>query len=205
MSKNYNELFKRELAKLKGRPKLLLHVCCGPCSEYPLVILKDHFDITIYYENPNIYPVEEYDKRLNELERYIDIINADIKLIIPAYKEDFQNELARFGPIKEGGRRCAYCYARRMMESYRYASTHGFDYFTSVMSISNHKNADYINRIGENLEKRWPNVKYLYADFKKDGGIDINRAMNKKIGLYEQDYCGCIFTYKIHQSKKRDQ
>ncbi len=201
MSKNYNQLFKRELEKIKGqRPSLLLHVCCGPCSEYPLVLLDDHFKISIYYENPNIYPEEEYDKRLSELERYLDHLHKDIKLIIPPFDDDFQSELAKFGPMKEGSTRCVYCYGKRMYRAYRYADINKFDYFTTVMSISNHKDADYINRLGEDMQKHF-DTKFLYADFKKDGGIDINRNMNKEIGLYEQDYCGCIFTYKIHQSK----
>ena len=205
MSKNYLKLFKDELEKIKGqRPKLLLHVCCGPCSEYPLVLLKEYFQITIYYGNPNIYPLDEYDKRLSELEHYLDILDSDIKLVIPSYDNDYQKELMKFGPMKEGGRRCVYCYVRRMKEAYLYAQKESYDYFTTVMSISNHKNADYINRIGEDLYKNYGTVKYLYADLKKEGGIDKNRELNKINRLYEQDYCGCIFTYQVHASKKEE-
>ncbi len=205
MSKSYKRLFDEEIRKIKGkRPRLLLHVCCGPCSEYPLILLNKYFHITIYYGNSNIYPFDEYALRLSELERYLDIIDADIKLVIPTYDYDYQEDLMVYGPMKEGGERCAYCYERRMSDAYGYAVKHNYDYFTTVMSISEYKNADYINRVGTKLEKANPKVKYLYADFKKDGGININRSLNKIIGLYRQDYCGCIYTYKIHASKLKD-
>ena len=205
MSRNYKRLFAEELKKIKGkRPRLLLHACCGPCSEYPLALLNEHFQITIYYGNSNIYPFSEYELRLSELERYLNIIDADIKLVIPSYKQDFQKDLMAYGPMKEGGKRCAYCYGQRMYDAYSYAAKHHYDYFTTVMSISEYKNADYIDRLGVNLEKTFPDVKYLHADFKKDGGNNINRSMNKIIGLYEQDYCGCIYTYKVHASKLKD-
>ena len=205
MSSNYRRLFDGELKKIKGkRPRLLLHVCCGPCSEYPLVLLNEYFQITIYYGNSNIYPFSEFELRLSELERYLNIIEADIKLVIAPYETSYQDELKTFGPIKEGGKRCEYCYQRRMHDAYSYAEENNFDYFTTVMSISERKNADYIDRIGSDLEKLFPKVKYLHADFKKDGGSTINHSMNKVIGLYEQDYCGCIYTYKVHLSKLKD-
>ncbi len=201
MSENYNRLFKRELEKIKGRPTLLLHVCCAPCSVYPLVLLNKYFKIVIYYENPNIYSYDEYAKRLGELERYLDHLNTDMKLVIPPYDDDYQEGLKKYGPMKEGGKRCVYCYGKRMKRSYDYAAKNGFDYFTTVMSISNHKNADYINRLGKMIAKG--KTKYLFADFKKDRGIDINNKMNRELDLYHQDYCGCIYTYKVSQSKKK--
>ena len=199
---NYDLLFQKTIDKLEGRPKLLLHVCCGPCSVYPLVLLNQYFDITIYYGNSNIFPYAEYQKRLAELEKYLAILDTDIKLIIPKYDPKFQAKLAEYGVMEEGKERCVKCYAMRMLEAYQYATKHNFDYFTTIMSISNHKNANYINIIGENLEKTFKsNVKFLYADFKKRGGIDKNCEMNAEVNLYQQAYCGCAYSLADYKTK----
>lgn len=199
---NYNDLFKKELEKIEGRPSLLLHVCCGPCSMYPLELLSKTFDITIYYGNSNIFPYEEYQKRLDTLLEYLASINKDIKVIIPEYDDEYQKKLSEYANVKEGMQRCAKCYGLRMLEAYRYAINNNFAYFTTVMSISNHKNANYINYIGSLLEKKFGSVRYLYADFKKDGGIDINRIMNKEAKIYEQEYCGCVYSLRDYFQKK---
>lgn len=199
---NFNEIFKQQIEKIEGHPRLLLHVCCGPCSMYPLSVLSKTFDITIYYGNSNIFPYEEYEKRLNALRKYIDTIDSDITIVVPEYDDDYQKKLALYASSKEGMERCARCYGLRMHEAYRYALSNGFDYFTTVMSISNHKNANYINRIGYLLEEKYHDVRYLYADFKKDGGIDINRQMNKEADIYEQEYCGCVFSIRDYLQKK---
>lgn len=198
---NYDKMFYDEVNKLDHRPNLLVHVCCGPCSVYPLVLLNKYFNITIYYANSNIFPYQEYEKRIKTLEEYLKILNEDIKLIIPPYDKKFMAKLAPYATCKEGMERCAKCYSLRMLEAYNYAKKHNFEYFTTIMSISNHKNANYINRIGYNLEKRIGGVKYLYADFKKQSGIDNNRKMNKELNLYEQDYCGCIYSLNDYKKK----
>ena len=190
---NYVKQFNEEISKLSGRPNLLLHVCCGPCSVYPLYFLNRYFKITVYYANANIYPYEEYQKRLSELLRYLKMIDRDIEIIIAPYHRDYQKQLAEYAFEKEGKHRCVKCYALRMKEAYDYADEHGYDYFTTIMSISDHKNADYINHIGQLLEKSGQ-TRFLYADFKKQGGIDKNRLMNQKLDLYHQNYCGCLFS-----------
>lgn len=185
-----------QIRELKGRPRLLIHICCGVCSVYPLVYLRNHFDITIYFANSNIYPYEEYIRRLDALKQYLDHLNdKSIKLIVAAYEnEKFTREISRFAREPEGGRRCVICYALRMKETFEYAERMGYDYCTTVMSISNRKNADYINIIGEKLQKRYTGTTYLYADFKKGDGITFNERMNKELNLYHQNYCGCIFS-----------
>ena len=183
------------------KPKLLLHVCCGPCSCYPLTYLCPHFDVTIYYGNSNIYPAEEYQRRLGELKKLLDLLKRDhgfdIGLIVPPY--DNEGYMKHLEPLKdqpEGGERCFLCYALRMEAAYAYAAEHGFDFFTTVMTVSREKNSRKINEIGASLMKKYPAVKYLFSDFKKNRGLEIGTDIRKGYGLYYQDYCGCIYSYQ---------
>ena len=171
-------------------------MCCGVCSVYPLVYLNDHFDITVYFSNSNIYPYEEFLRRLGALNQYLSVMKEkDIKVIVGRYDYDeFDKFLSLNKDEPEGGKRCYSCYERRMEEAFSYAHEYHYDYCSTVMSISNRKNADYINEIGEKLEKKYPDVKYLYADFKKGDGITLNERMNKELGLYHQNYCGCKYS-----------
>ena len=187
-----------QISQLKGKPTLLIHICCGVCSVYPLKYLKDYFNITIYFSNSNIYPYDEFEKRLGALKEYLDILNDDsIKLIVDKYDNDnYMKALQIYKDEPEGGKRCKLCYELRMENTFKYAQDHNYDYVTTVMSISNRKNADWINEIGENLNNKYSNVKYLYADFKKGDGITLNDSMNKQLNLYHQDYCGCIYSIR---------
>ena len=194
---NYQKHLK-QISELKGRPTLLLHVCCGVCSVYPLIYLSKYFYITIYFYNSNIYPYEEYLKRLDALKEYLNILNnPNIKLIVAPYDyEKYDNELKEFKDEKEGGKRCYKCYKMRMEETFKYGEKHHYDYCSTIMSISNRKNAQYINEIGAELQKKYPSIKYLYADFKKADGITINERMNKELNLYHQNYCGCKYSIR---------
>lgn len=195
---NYLIKHKEQISRIKNKKTLLLHVCCGVCSVYPLLYLRKYFNITIFFSNSNIYPFEEYIKRLNALNEYLNYLNdKTIKLIIPSYDNtSFTKYLEPYKNDKEGQKRCYICYQKRMEEAYKYANNNKYDFFTTVMSISNRKNSDYINEIGENLHKKYPNTEYLYADFKKDNGIIENDRLNKMLNLYHQNYCGCLYSYK---------
>ncbi len=192
---NYQKHIK-QINELRDRPTLLLHICCGVCSVYPLIYLRQYFKITILFSNSNIYPYEEFLKRLDALNSYLKYLNDDeIKLIVDKYDyNSFREHLLPLKDEPEMGKRCKVCYTLRMEEGFKYASKHNYDYFTTVMSISNRKNAEYINEIGEALEKKYSNVKYLYADFKKGDGINKNNELNKNLNLYHQNYCGCEFS-----------
>ena len=200
---NYQKHIK-QIQNLNTKPSLLLHVCCGVCSVYPLKYLRQYFNITIYYANSNIYPYEEYEKRLNAVKQYLDILNdKDIKIIMPKYDNDsFNSIISTYRDEPEGGKRCYLCYETRMNEAYKYANNHKYDYFTTIMSISRRKNADWLNEIGEKLQLLYPDTKYLYADFKKADGITENEKMNKKLNLYHQSYCGCIYSLNELSYKK---
>lgn len=193
--KNYYQEHLKQIKNLDYRPSLLIHICCGVCSVYPLEYLRQYFDITIYFANSNIYPYEEYMLRLNALETYLNHLNdPSIKLIVAPYNNiGHTKKLSAYKDEPEGGKRCYLCYRLRMEETFSYAQKNGYDYCTTVMSISNRKNASYINEIGEELEKKY-SIKYLYADFKKGDGITLNDRMNKELNLYHQNYCGCIYS-----------
>lgn len=185
-----------QINNLVGRPTLLLHVCCGVCSVYPLLYLRKYFDITIYFSNSNIYPYEEFLRRLDALQTYLKVLNdASIKLIIGKYDYDsYDEKLKDHAKDPEGGARCRICYSLRMKETFKYASENHYDYATTVMTISNRKNAEAINTIGEELEKMYPSVKYLHTDLKKNDGITMNEKLNKELNLYHQNYCGCKYS-----------
>lgn len=195
------------IASLKEKKSLAMHTCCAPCATFPLEFLYQHFDLTLIYYNPNIYPQEEYNRRLDELKRYMDIFNKEHKIDIRIVElepdfEEFNKKLQAFGPMEEGKQRCQACYFTRMNKCYQYAVEQEFDYFTSVMTISRQKNSVYINKIGEQLEKEG-GVAYLYSDFKKHQGIDQSILIRKKYNLYNQEYCGCFYSYSNYLKKSK--
>lgn len=195
---------------LPEKPRLLLHVCCGPCSCYPLEFLVPYFEITIMYNNSNIYPSEEYKKRLNELKKVIRYFKEDkgyeIKLIEPTYDNDsFNVDLEPYKDLPEGQIRCAICFEKRMDEAFKYADENGFDYFTTVMSVSRFKNSTVLNEIGEKLQPKYKHTKYLYADFKKRNGEYLGKQLSHSLNLYHQQYCGCKYTYLKHMENLKNE
>lgn len=202
---SYKE-FKEHLNELKlnnKKPTLLLHSCCGPCSSYTLMFLKEYFDITIYYYNPNIYPSLEFDKRLEEQRKVIDIVDKNIKLIFK--KEEYnvyQEAIKGFEHLGELSQRCYNCYLFRMNSLANYASENGFDYFTTTLSISPYKSSKWINEIGKSLETN--TSKYLYSDFKKEMGYQKSILFCKEYNIYRQDYCGCEYSIKEHIERMKE-
>ncbi|MBP1756832.1 MAG: hypothetical protein H6Q59_3230 [Firmicutes bacterium] len=184
------------------RPKLLIHSCCAPCSSYVLEYLTNYFDITIYYYNPNIYPQEEYIRRVEE---QIGLIRSmELSSLVQFKQGDYQPQLY-YQTVKglenepEGGNRCFACYELRLREAAKLASAEGFEYFTTTLSISPHKNAEKLNEIGEKLSREY-GVSYLPSDFKKKNGYKRSIELSKEYNLYRQDYCGCVYSVR-DQSK----
>ena len=193
---NYQLELEKTLKEIKGtKPKLLLHVCCAPCSSYVLTYLCDYFDITILYYNPNISPFEEYEKRLNEAKRLIKELNKDnIHIMECEYEnEEFMNIAKGLEDAPEGGIRCRKCYKLRIEKAAKYAKKNNFDYFTTTLTISPLKNSQVLNQIGKELEEKY-NIKYLYSDFKKKEGYKTSILLSKKYNLYRQNYCGCKYS-----------
>ena len=191
------------------KPTLLLHACCGPCSSYVIEYLAKIFDITIYYYNPNIHPKEEYFRRLEELkkflERFPEAIKNSVKLVVDEYKPEdyFEATNVRFEKElqtePEKGERCRRCYQFRMKRAWEYACKQGFDWFTTTLSISPHKDSEKINVIGRMLEDATSNLhgtKFLPSDFKKKGGFLRSTQLSEEYGLWRQDYCGCVYSMR---------
>lgn len=204
MKINYDILMEKELKeieKLEPKPKLLLHSCCAPCSSAILEFLQEYFDITIYFYNPNITFEDEYTKRLNEQREYHKKRGYDIDVIEGRYnpREDFFEKIKGLEEEREGGKRCYECYTLRLEATAQKGVELGFDYFSSVLSISPMKNAQWINEIGEKLAKKY-NLKFLNGDFKKRGRYLRSIEISREYDLYRQDYCGCVFS-KLEREK----
>ena len=177
-------------------PRLLLHVCCAPCSSYCLEYLSNYFDITVYYYNPNISKKEEYEYRLSEEKRFISIkeFKYPVKLTESEYRpEDFFAAVKGLEKEPEGGARCKECFRLRLEASAKKAKEQGFDYFTTTLTISPLKNAALLNEIGAEMGVRY-GVKWLYSDFKKKEGYKRSIELSKEFDLYRQNYCGCVFS-----------
>lgn len=180
----------------KRNPSLLLHSCCAPCSSYVLEYLCNYFHITVFYYNPNIYPYEEYTKRVKEQKQFI--LNFDdnnrINFIEGSYdSEKFYIVSKGLEKEKEGGERCFKCYKLRIEETAKLAKEKNYDYFTTTLTISPYKNAQKLNCIGKDLADKYK-VKYLYSDFKKKNGYKRSIELSKEYNLYRQKYCGCVFS-----------
>ena len=196
----------RVISTLSGRPALLLHSCCAPCSSSCLVTLLPYFDITCFYYNPNITDKDEYYKRFSELERLVGLLNDEyapasfIKAVDGGYDPDaFSDAASGLESCPEGGKRCRSCFALRLEKTYEEAERGGFSYFTTTLTISPLKNADLINEIGSGLgvradEEEGGHPLWLPSDFKKKNGFARSVELSKKYGLYRQDYCGCIYS-----------
>lgn len=203
---NYYQMGCQQLEKVAEattKPRLLLHVCCAPCTTYPLALLTTFFDVTLYYENSNIFPLGEYQMRLDELTSYVQNKHPNVALVVPAYENKlFMQKLALRKNDQEGGPRCRFCFYLRLDASYQYASEQGFDYFTTALTISRKKDAQAINRIGLILQKRYPHTLFLPHDFKKNKGQEKAVTMSKENELYRQTYCGCAYSIPQIINKK---
>ena len=177
-------------------PRLLLHVCCAPCSSYCLEYLSDYFDITVYYYNPNITVREEYEYRLSEEERYISLhdFRHPVSMIPAAYDtKEFFDAVKGLERETEGGLRCEKCFRLRLQATAEKAKELGFDCFTTTLTISPLKNAGLLNEIGFEVGERC-GVAWLPSDFKKREGYKRSIELSREYDLYRQNYCGCVFS-----------
>lgn len=195
-------------------PRLLLHACCAPCSSYCLEYLRDYFELTVFYYNPNITEDVEYRKRVAEEKRLIETLNsqmgdmsgphAEIKIIEGDYNPDSFYKIAKgLEQCPEGGERCFRCYELRLRESARVARKLQFDYFTTTLTISPLKNAAKLNEIGERLGEEY-GVAFLPSDFKKRNGYKRSIELSREYHLYRQDYCGCVYSRMERERQKQD-
>lgn len=204
---NYQRELDQILAEITAKgevPTLLLHSCCAPCSSYVLSYLASYFRITLYYYNPNISPKEEYQKRVQEQMRLI----RELPVRYPICFEEGVYDPERFfemakgmEDIPEGGERCFSCYELRQREAAIAAAQGGYDYFTTTLSISPHKNAQKLNEIGLRLQEEY-GVRYLLSDFKKKGGYLESIRLSKEYDLYRQNFCGCVYSRQKMENRE---
>ena len=195
---NYDKEMMNLVNGLDHVPSLILHSCCAPCSSAVIERLTPYFDITILYYNPNIEPIEEYNKRKQEQIEFIGKLKTEHKLdIIDADydNEQFHKMVEGYEMEKERGARCYLCYKKRLTYTCRKAKELGFEYFGTTLTLSPYKVTSWINEIGLELEKT-NNVKFLISDFKKRDGYKRSLELSKIYDLYRQDYCGCVYSKK---------
>ncbi len=185
-----------------AKPKMLLHICCAPCSTHVIKTLKGDYDLTGFFYNPNIQPLEEYIRRLETARGYAEELGLELvegRYDITRWLEataGYENE-------PEGGARCPICYRIRLEETAKLAGSEGYDYFATTLTISPHKRADIINPIGVEMAVKY-GVKFFEGDFKKKDGFKHSVDMSKEHRLYRQDYCGCIYSQLERQEKGPD-
>lgn len=196
---NYGRMLDEKMAELEKsgeKPSLLLHACCAPCSSHTLLFLHEHFDITLYFCNPNISPESEFDFRLSELKRLVKELGLDITVIEEPYDSAPFFALAKgLEDLPERGERCQKCIEYRLRMAAAKAKELGSDYFTTTLTISPHKDCTFINECGGRISEEC-GIPYLYSDFKKHDGYKHSIQLSKEYNLYRQNYCGCVFSMR---------
>lgn len=205
---NYQAETDRIIAALEAenkKKKLLLHACCAPCSSYVLEYLSPHFEITVFFCNPNITDRAEYDRRLGELYKLCE--KADfargVSIADDGYNPSlFLNTAKGLEKEPEGGARCEKCFSLRLLRTADYARENGFSLFATTLTVSPHKNTPLINTIGFEQAERC-GISYLPSDFKKKGGYQRSVALSKEYGLYRQTFCGCGFSFNPKEDVRK--
>ena len=177
-------------------PTLLLHSCCGPCSSYVVTYLKEYFHVTVFYYNPNIYPAEEYDHRLAEQARLLKELDVPL-LTVPYDHQEFLDQINGLEREPEGGARCEVCFRLRLKKTYEVATHEGYNYYCTTLTVSPHKNAAVINRVGQEPVESNETVLWLPSDFKKRDGYKKSIELSRQFNLYRQEFCGCEFARKV--------
>lgn len=185
------------------KPRLLLHCCCAPCSSATLERLEKDYEVDIYYYNPNIEPYEEFEKRAGEECRFIRESRREgrVGVIVAPYDHEAFQEITRGREdLPERGERCYLCYELRMRRTAEYAREHGYECFTTSLSISPYKSSRWINEIGQKLEKEL-GVPFVWSDFKKQNGYHRSIELSAEYHLYRQDWCGCVYSKEERERK----
>ncbi len=189
---NYHNDLVNYILSMSKRTKLALHSCCAPCSSYVLEFLNDFFDVTVFFYNPNIHPLREYQHRLCEQKRLCAKMN--VPLVECEYDPQvFFERTKDYKTAPEGAERCGICFKMRLDNTARLAKSAGFDLLCTTLTVSPHKNAEIINSIGYESAKKY-GLEWLPGDFKKRGGYQRSIELSRKYELYRQNYCGCIYS-----------
>jgi predicted adenine nucleotide alpha hydrolase (AANH) superfamily ATPase len=195
---------------MRKMTKILLHACCAPCSTSVIETFEeidrfrdriiadssefDNVKIAVFYYNPNIEPEEEYEKRLGEVRKLCK--NKNLGLIEFDYdNKNWRNLIKGLEDCKEGGERCKLCFKMRLEITAKYAKKNGFDFFTTTLTVSPHKNSEVINELGKDISEK-ENIKFLECNFKRKNGYKDSIELSKKKNIYRQNYCGCSFSMR---------
>ena len=224
--RNYQKELEDMLARIDADghvPSLLLHACCAPCSSYCLTVLAEHFHVTVYYYNPNITEAAEFEKRAEELRRLVRElpVKYPVNVVVPEYRPEEFYEIAKgLEQEPERGKRCEACFRLRLSHAAKAAAEMGAEYYATTLTISPQKDAELLNRIGEetaaelvglladadsaegNTDENFP--KYLASDFKKKGGYAESVRLSEVYGLYRQNYCGCVYSKRDAIARERE-
>ena len=199
---NYQKILDKTIEEIQHSntvPSLLLHSCCAVCSSYVIEYLSQYFAVTVFYDNPNISPKEEYLHRVTEQKRLIaemPVKNA-VSFIEGEYTPQvFYHVCKGLETEKEGGKRCEMCFRLRLSRTAQQAKAGNFAYFATTLTVSPLKNATVINTIGQQISQE-VGIPYLFSDFKKKEGYKRSIVLSKEYGLYRQNYCGCIFSKRV--------
>lgn len=190
-----------------ARPTILLHSCCGPCSTAVVERLAGRFRIVLYFCNSNIDDEAEYKKRLETQKQYVERYNASdmktdpIVLISAAYAPAAFLKLTKgLEDCEEGGARCRLCFQDRLEKTAAFAVMNGYEFFSTTLSVSRHKNYEVIRELGTALALRY-GLSFENSDFKKGGGEQRSIELAKAYGLERQQYCGCRFSKKMVENR----
>lgn len=204
-----NDLIRETLTLPEGKQKLLLHSCCAPCSGEVMEALKaSNIDFTIYFYNPNIHPVQEYEIRKEENIRYAK--QHDIPFVDADYdKDQWFDRVKGLEMEPERGARCTACFDMRFERTALYAHEHGFDVISSSLGISRWKDMNQINGCGVRAASRYPHLEYWTYNWRKNGGSERMYEIAKRENFYKQEYCGCVYSlrdtnvWRVSKGRKR--
>ena len=172
--------------------KVVLHICCGVCAAGVVERLtREGHQVFGFFYNPNIHPREEYKRRLEVAYK----VSKELKFPLaagPYTSEEWLEATSSLEDEPEGGRRCEICFRLRLKKTYLYLKDYGGDAFTTTLTVSPHKSAEVINQIGQEIGGE----RFLARDFKKKAGFQRATELAKKWSLYQQNYCGCIYSLR---------
>ena len=183
------------------RKKVLLHCCCGPCSAYPLNVLKPDFEVIAFFSNSNIYPREEYNKRLSSFDKLCKVTGTE--MIADSYAPALWSEAVRgLENEPERGERCRVCFYFRLKRTFGFAKTQNIKYITSTLTVAPQKDSGMVFEAGRGLAREY-GLSFLELDFKKNNGYQKSRELAKEYHLYIQSYCGCEFSFNERAKRKK--
>lgn len=197
MRRNYQRELDQIIERQKGTiPRLLLHSCCGPCSSSVLEYLTQYFEVSLFWYNPNIWPQEEFDRRLEAQRKLIRAMGLEERvhlIVLPRESDPWVRATEGLENEPEGGARCTECFRLRLREAAKYASEGGYDWFCSTLTLSRHKDPVRINALGEAFAEEF-GVRWLPSEFKKQGRELRSQQLCTQYDIYRQNYCGCEYS-----------